>query len=265
VAVFENTDRARAAREALMAGGIDNAKMELLDNRSDLDNWTAVKSHAVPDEDAHLYAEGLRRGHSLLVIQAAGGEHHRVMEVLARFNPIDIDDHATRWRNTGWSGVHPGKQAWDVRRQASTTATAGPSTGTQEQVVPVYEEQLKVGKRVVEQGHVRVRVYTVEQPVQEGLTLREERVAVERRPVDRPAAGMPGEAFQERTVDVTTHREEPVISKEARVKEEVVVRKEADQRTETVQDTVRHTEVKVEDNRATASTPVAPSTTPPKR
>ena len=277
VAVFENTDRARAARQALMAGGIDNAKMELLDNRSDLDNWTAVKSHAVPDEDAHLYAEGLRRGHSLLVIQATAGEHDRVMEVLGRFNPIDIDDHATQWRNSGWSGVHPGKAAWDVqRRTAATTAsgtatattgatTAAAGTRTQEEHIPLYEEQLKVGKRVVEQGHVRVRVYTVEHPVQEGVTLREERVAVERRPVDRPAAGMPGEAFQERTVDVTTHREEPVISKEARVKEEVVVRKEADERTETVRDTVRRTEVEVEDDRAKASTPAAPSTTPPRR
>ena len=76
---------------------------------------------------------------------------------------------------------------------------------------------------------------------------------------------MPDEAFQERTVDVTTHSEEPVISKEARVKEEVVVRKEADQRTETVQDTVRHTEVEVEDDRAKAGTPATPSTTPPRR
>jgi len=236
-----------------------------------------VKSHAVPDDDAHLYAEGLRRGHSLLVIQVAAGEHDRVMEVLGRFNPIDIDDHATQWRNTGWSGEHPGKAAWDVQRRTAattgsrpTTATAGETTAsagtrTQEEHIPIYEEQLKVGKRMVEQGHVRVRVYTVEHPVQEGLTLREERVAVERRPVDRPAAGMPGEAFQERTVDVTTHREEPVISKEARVKEEVIVRKEADQRTETVRDTVRHTEVKVEDDRDKANTPVAPSVTTPRR
>ena len=48
---------------ALMGAGIDNAKMELLERRSDLDNWTAIKHHAVPDEDAHLYAEGLGRGH----------------------------------------------------------------------------------------------------------------------------------------------------------------------------------------------------------
>jgi uncharacterized protein (TIGR02271 family) len=174
--------------------------------------------------------------------------------------------------------VHPGKAVWDVQRRttaptasaSTTTATAATparaGNTTQEEHIPVYEEQLKVGKRVVEQGHVRVRVYTVQHPVQEGVTLREERVAVERRPVDRPPAGMPGsETFQERTLDVTTHREEPVISKEARVKEEVVVRKEADERTETVRDTVRHTEVEVEDDRAKARTPATPSTTPPRR
>jgi uncharacterized protein (TIGR02271 family) len=123
----------------------------------------------------------------------------------------------------------------------------------------IGQDGLKVGKRVVEQGNVRVRVYTVEHPVEEGVTLREERVAVERRPVDRPASGMPGDAFQERTIDVTTHREEPVISKEARVKEEIVVRNEADQRSETVRDTVRHTEVEVDDDRASATPPASPS------
>jgi uncharacterized protein (TIGR02271 family) len=129
----------------------------------------------------------------------------------------------------------------------------------------VYEEQLKVGKRIVEQGRVRVRVYTVEHPVQEGVNLREERVAVERRPADRPASGMPGEAFQDRTIDVTTHREEPVIAKEARVKEEVVVRNQADQRSETVRDTVRRTEVEVDGDLATPTTPASPSDTPSRR
>ena len=265
VAAFENADRARTARKALTEAGIDNAKMELLDNRSDLDNWTAIKRHAVPDEDAHLYAEALGRGHSILVVEVTASEHDGAMKVLEPCNPIDIDDHAAQWRNSGWTGVHPGKAAWHVRRQSSTGTTTAAGAGAQEQVIPVYEEQLKVGKRQVGQGHVRVRVYTVEHPVQEGLTLREERVAVERRPVDRPVSEMPGDAFQERAVDVTTHREEPVVAKEARVKEEIRVRKEADQRTETVRDTVRHTEVEVEDDRAEASTPASPSATPPRR
>jgi len=183
--------------------------------------------------------------------------------VLGRFNPIDIDDHGAEWRKAGWSGVHPGKAVWDARQQTSTgSKTPAETPQAQEQVVPVFEERLNVGKRVVEQGHVRVRVYTVEHPVQEGVTLREQRVAVERRPVDRPASSVPGEAFKDRTIDVTTHREEPVIAKEARVKEEVVVRQEADQRTETVRDTVRHTEVEVEDDRAKARAPASPSVTP---
>jgi uncharacterized protein (TIGR02271 family) len=229
--------------------------MELLDNRGDLVNWGAFKRHSVPDDDTHLYAEGLRRAHAMLVINVPPGEHDRVMQVLARFNPLDIDEYAEQWRKTGWSGVHAGKAAWDANRTQPTARS-----GTQEEVIPVYEEELKVGKRVVEQGHVRVRVYTVERPVQEGVTLREERVAVERRPVDRPTSGA-GEAFRERTIDVTTHREEPVLAKEARVKEEIVVRKEADQRTETVRDTVRRSEVEIEDDRTTApgsGTPSAP-------
>ena len=97
VAAFENADRARSAREALAAAGIDDDYIELLENRSDFDNWTAMKRHAVPDEDAHLYAEGLGRGHSLLVIRGAAGEHDRIMQVLGRFNPIDIDDHGAEW------------------------------------------------------------------------------------------------------------------------------------------------------------------------
>jgi uncharacterized protein (TIGR02271 family) len=152
----------------------------------------------------------------------------------------------------------------DCTRSPAATNTA-PGPGSKEEVIPVFEEQLKVGKRVVEQGRVRVRVYTVERPVQEGVTLREERVAVERRPVDRPVSGMPGEPFQERTIDVTTHREEPVIAKEPRVKEEIVVRNEADERTETVRDTVRQTEVEVEDNREKAGAPVSPPATPSRR
>src|SRR5919107_3052545 len=139
VAVFENTERAATAREALIGDGIDNARMELIDRRSDLDNWSAMKRHALPDEDTHLFAEGLGRGHAILVIRAASGDHDRVMRVLSRFNPLDIEEHAQQWRSTGWSGVHPGKAAWDVNRQnvgmrgtatAAATATTAPTTST---------------------------------------------------------------------------------------------------------------------------------------
>jgi uncharacterized protein (TIGR02271 family) len=141
-------------------------------------------------------------------------------------------------------------------RSVDVTSTGGAGlTGTEsrlsdrgEEVIPVAEERLRVGKRDVSHGRVRIRSYVVETPVEEQVTLREERVAVERRPVDR-ALSDADQAFQERTIEAEERGEEAVVSKEARVTEEVVVRKEAEQRTETVSDTVRQTEVEVEDER----------------
>ena len=123
--------------------------------------------------------------------------------------------------------------------------------GEREEVIPVAEEQLKVGKREVSQGRVRVRSYVVETPVQEQVSLREENVHVERRAADRPVTGA-DELFRERTIEAEERAEEAVVAKEARVKEELVVKKDVGQRTETVSDKVRRTEVEVEDERGDA-------------
>jgi uncharacterized protein (TIGR02271 family) len=138
----------------------------------------------------------------------------------------------------------------------STNTASERTTSDRDEVIPVAEEELHVGKRDVSHGRVRIRSYVVERPVEEQVTLREERVAVERRPVSgtTQAGTLGGDPFQERTIEVEERSEEAVVSKEARVVEEVVVRKEADQRTETISDTVRKTEVDVEDERGTRVT-----------
>lgn len=115
------------------------------------------------------------------------------------------------------------------------------------EAIPVVEEDLHVGKREVQQGGVRVHSRVEERPVEEQVNLREERAVVERRPVDRPASEADlGDAFHESTIEVTERAEIPMVSKEARVVEEIVVGKEVNQRTETVRDTVRRTDVDVE-------------------
>ncbi len=119
------------------------------------------------------------------------------------------------------------------------------ATAAADEVIPVVEEQLVVGKRQVDRGGVRVRAYTVETPVRESVSLREERVDVERRAVNTPVSDTAG-LFQERTVELTETSEEVVVGKEARIVEELRVRKEAGERVETVSDTVRHTEVEVD-------------------
>jgi uncharacterized protein (TIGR02271 family) len=112
--------------------------------------------------------------------------------------------------------------------------------------LPVVEEQLQVGKREVQRRGVRVYTHVTEQPVAENVQLREEHVNVERRPVHRPVDPEEMAAFEERTIEVTETAEEPVVAKHARVIEEVVVGKKATERTETIRDTVRRTQVDVQ-------------------
>lgn len=143
------------------------------------------------------------------------------------------------------------RDSWEHITARGAHAGSGGSTTREmregETRVPIVEEQVQIGKREVERGGVRVRTEVEEKPVEEQVRLREEHVRVERRPVDRPATEADiRRAQQAGTIEVTERAEQPVVQKQARVVEEVVVGKEATQRTETVRDTVRKTDVEVE-------------------
>jgi len=153
-----------------------------------------------------------------------------------------MESRAETWRSEGWSAGTAG-----AGRQYDSGGTLIGDAETGE-TIPVVEERLRVGKRDVSHGRVRVRSYVVEEPVSEEVELRQDRVEIERRPVDRPLAG-DERAFIDRTIEAEEHAEEAVVSKEAKVKEEIALRRKSDDRTETVSDTVRHTEVEVEDER----------------
>ena len=113
-----------------------------------------------------------------------------------------------------------------------------------EEVIPVAEETLVVGKHTLNRGTTRVRRYVVETPVEQEVSLSEERVVVERRkPVTDAATG---EILTEVTVEMIDTAEVPVVVKGVRVKEEVVIRKERTERVTKVRDTVRRHEVEIE-------------------
>jgi uncharacterized protein (TIGR02271 family) len=135
----------------------------------------------------------------------------------------------------------------DTSRSTTGMGATGASTGMtgNEEHIPIVEEELHVGKREVNRGRVRVHSHVVERPVEEQVRLRHEHVDVERRPVDRPVTGSEN-LFQDRTIEVTERDEQAVVSKEARVVEEVVVRKDVTEEVQNVRDTVRRTEVEVD-------------------
>ncbi len=113
----------------------------------------------------------------------------------------------------------------------------------------VVEERLNVGKRAVSRGKVRLHSYVVEREVSENVTLRDETVSIDRHAVDRPVAALGADAFKERTIEMEEIDEEAVVGKTARVVEEIGIRKDVSDRTETVRDTVRSTKVDIEDGR----------------
>jgi uncharacterized protein (TIGR02271 family) len=178
----------------------------------------------VPEEEAHYYAEGVRRGGILVTVAADDDrEAEQAVAILKRHGALDIDERANEWRKQGWQGRF--------------------DTGGAQQTVPVTEEQLVVGKRSVERGGVRIYSRVMEQPVRESVDLEQERVEVQRRPADRPASG---DAFREQSFEMRERAEEPVVGKRARVVEEVTVGKKRDTKKQTVEDTVRRTDVQVE-------------------
>lgn len=248
-AFFDSRAEAARAEEALAAAGIGRDRVRLLpegesasraadgayDHRRDEGGfWASLADAALPDEDRYAYAEGMSRGGATVSVRARDeAEAERAGDVLERHGgAVDMDERERAWRAEGWPGL--------------TGAAATPGSSER---IPVVEEALQVAKRQVVRGRLRVRTYVVEERVEVPVTLREEHVHVERRPVDRAASPDDPDLYRERTLVEEEHAEEPVVTKHARIKEELVIRTDAEERTETVRDTVRHTEVEVEDDR----------------
>jgi uncharacterized protein (TIGR02271 family) len=268
-------DSVQAAEQAAfdLAKGVPGVRGQVFDTR----NADRLDNLYLPEGDDAVVREGFRRGGGVVHAEVPDGRFDEVANVLEASGAVDLDTREAEWRKEGWTGstteVATGTPTATTGVSTGASGTTGALSGTAtgdaaqrlgasgEERIPIIEERLRVGKREVGHGRVRIRSYVVETPVQEQVTLHEERVNVERRPVDRPLTGADEALFRERVIEATETAEEAVVAKEARVVEEVALRKTAEERTETVRDTVRRTEVEVEDDRTAAKT----STDTPKR
>ncbi len=284
VAVFDEYGDAQAAVNALyQEGGFTQADVQLSPSeatpearrqilqsqQADTGGWSigdffkSLFGRDQQGEDAGVYSEAVRRGAYMVSVDASTDDQaDQAADILQRFNAIDLDQRASDWRSRGWSRYEadaPLYTAEEIRKDrdvySKTTVsgvnprTAGPAATTAAgsgETIPVIEEQLQVGKREVQRGGVRIYRHVTETPVEQSVQLREERVTVERRPVDEPASATDIEAFREGTLEIRETAEEPVVAKTARVVEEVEIGKEVNERTQTVSDTVRRTDVEVE-------------------
>jgi len=247
IGFYGSRQTAEQVEDDLINAGFDHDDVSCFSGAEGPGLWQEIKEFFgfADESDRQIYAEAARRGQAAVVVtldDADAPSESRAVQIMQRYNPIDLNTEAQQWRAQGWTAGQTTAQT-TAKTAAQTTATTQPAAG--KQAIPVVEERFQVGKRRVLTGGVRLHSYVIEKPVQADVQLREEHVTVDRRPVDRTLSAS-DRPFQERQIEVTETTEQPVVSKEARVVEEVVVGKTAQQKTQTVRDTVKRTDVQVE-------------------
>jgi stress response protein YsnF len=258
IGVFDTYEHAERAKQQLIARGFSANDVQVRAHGTDLaDSGRTTTARAANtdvgfmdsvanffadlfgpnQDDAGHYTEAVRRGGAVVAVAVA--DENRLLsarEALAETGAVDIEKRVAEWRQSGYEGY----------RSDAAPYSSDEIEKERSRVIPVVEEAVEVGKRQVDLGAVRVVSRLVETPVSESVTLRDERANIERRPVDRPASEADLNDFREQTIEVRETSEKAVVSKVARVVEEVVVGKTASERTEQVSDSVRKTVVDVQ-------------------
>jgi len=228
VGVFDEVQEAERAAEDLIHHGFDRGDVRVVkpDAVRSGGSIDVLSDIGLPADDAREYADELRSGGALVAVKTEEPQTPRALDILRAHGLADVST-----------------VAGTAETAASTTTADAAETGRN---IPVVEEQIQVGKMRVRHGGVRIHTRVVEKPVEAEVRLRQEKVTAETIPVDRPATEADLNAFREGTVEIRETAEEPVVSKQARVVGEVRVGKEVEERTESVRDTARKTEVDVE-------------------
>lgn len=290
VGIFNTADEAKKAVQQLGAAGfeldfvdVSQASSSASSTSSNYTNTSGTATEAVGDavgrtkdsvggffsslfgsdndDEADTYAEVTRSGHSLVTVHVDTTEQaHKAADILDDAGALDVDSKAAEY------GV---SNSYTANRPAAKPAPA-PTTSADGLTAEVIEETLQVGKRTEQTGGVRLRSRIVEKPVEASVRLREEHVTVQRKPVNRAATEADFTAFKEGDVTLTESAERAVVGKEAKVIEEVSLGKQVTEREEVIHDTVRNTEVDVEQipgttTTSTTTTPLTPKPGQPGR
>lgn len=248
IALFNNATEAKRAVDTLVDQGFQRSNVDISRGNTD-DNYYNDDSSRDTNEsgisrffsslfgdndDADKYTRVAERNSSVVTVHAGSIEEaRRAADILDASGAMDVNEKAAEY-GYGTTGENLDKTSMDRR------------SGNESTSIPIVEENVQVGKREVETGGVRLRSRIIEKPVEENLRLREERVTVERTPVDRNATEEDLNTWKDKEIEVVEHAEVPVVSKEAKVVEEVKLNKEVEHRDETVRETARKTEVDVE-------------------
>jgi len=237
--MFEREAEAIAARERLISEGVAPQRVSVLERARSTRGgdtasgkspglWASIKDMvSIPGESRASFEDHLKHGGFLVTASVPEERLEGVVAILDKSGVVDLDG--------------------SDRQQLGAGYRSGQSVD--EERIPLAEEHLRVDKAEVEAGRIEVRSFAQERPVHERVHLYDYRVTVDRRSGDQGSGARLAsleDLFREQVVEMTETADEVVFEKQARVREEVVVRKEAHERVEHVDTTLRRTEVEVE-------------------
>ncbi|WP_313697682.1 YsnF/AvaK domain-containing protein [Pantoea sp.] len=264
VTLFDSAIQAEAAKRNLVKAGFSDRDISLISGERLQQEgqsirhpslWQRLFGHDVDKEEADVYTKAMDKGGVVLTIRTEEEKLARAMTILHSHDSVDVPSRMQSSVGNGTTapGINPtaGKQfAGETNdRPAEPLRTSLTGDESEADILRLAEEQVEVGKRLVSEGSTRVRRYTVTDTVSEDISLHEQHADIFRRSVNEPA--LAGEVdWSEKTVEVAETHEQPVINKTTHVKEEVVVRTDGSDRTETINDTVRRQEVDIDHARS---------------
>lgn len=275
IGFFDNRSEAERAVEQLASAGISRDRIDISSGRggnsttgvsysdSDNDRSRGDNENGISrffknlfgdnDDEADRYSRVAGTSDCIVTVHAqSDSEADRAADLLDEYGAIDVDERSSSLGNVSGSRSDVGDRM-DISERSDISSRAD-VTSDRDSSIPIIREDLHVDKRMEERGGVRVRSRIVERPVEEHVRLREEHVRVERNPVDRPISNSDLGAFREGEIELTERAEVPVVNKEARVVEEVRLSKETTEHDETIRDTVRSTDVDIENLGTTGTT-----------
>lgn len=244
IAAFRDQTAADQAIEFLHSRGLDD--IELMNSAGERGSFDHLRDDLhVPDDRARLYADVIDHGSPVIAAHTdLDAQAEEIAMQLDRMGSLDLEQQTFAGdRAVSYETAAEELESGGTTTSASESELQGRTGGEAE----VIEERVVVGKREVPRGGVRVHTYVAERPVHEQVELAEERISVEREPVNEPISPSAVDAaLSEEEFEVTARGEEAVVGKEARIVERVHVAKTTEKRTEDVEATERRQDVEVE-------------------
>jgi stress response protein YsnF len=272
VAVFDTALHAQAAVDALKAGGFHEDDISVFDNDrltagtasvatglKEAGLWHKMFGGSVYKHEAAVYGQTVADGGNVVSLRVLDSEVAHATAILDLHRPIDVHDRAVT------SGIAPLAHV----EAAVSTIAAVPLAAMQtvavtpkiaelhDEVLRLAEEQLSVGKEMVETGRTRVRRFTSVREVSADVTLHEEHAEVLRRAISVPVEFADLD-WSDREIEVTETAEHALATKTARIVEEIGLKKVGSDHVETIHDKLRRQEAEIVQVDAAGKTIVTP-------